>query len=159
MLVNAWLGVENLFKFGGDGPLIYKPNKPDIKGLWFYELMVLLEKGLPFCCGIRMHSKEKRDGPIPMLSIVTEWLEAIEPKLPTVHETCLVIDSHYTGEEVRQRLLSSPVKFLTASSSGKLTGLYDLCPMDLIGKTTYIAYCNKPTGKIYDLVNEQCILC
>ena len=64
-----------------------------------------------------MHSKEKRDEPISLPSVVTEWLKVIEPKLSTVHETCLVIDSHYTGEDVRQRLLSSPLKFLAASSS------------------------------------------
>ena len=86
---------DKLFKFGGDGPVLYEQNRPDVKELCFYKLMVFLKTDLPFCCGINMYHKVKRDDPVPMLSVVTEWLEAIEPKLSSSHKTCLDIDCHY----------------------------------------------------------------
>lgn len=158
------VGDEKLFRFRGKGaPLIYEPKKPDVIGLWFYELVCLLQKNLPYCVHLRMYNKKIKTDVIPMTSVVRDWTESINAK-PSNHDPILTFDSHYMSRDVVNLLISQNNLFVGSTTSTKSSELYNMCHPYVTEAGQKAGYHNEGTNQTFVLYNagynlgERCVL-
>jgi hypothetical protein len=158
------VGDEKLFRFRGKGaPLVYEPKKPDVIGLWFYELVCLLRPNLPYCVHIRMYHKETKNEVIPMTSIVGDWINSINAKY-SQHNPILCFDSHYMSKDVVSLLIRRKILFVGASNANKSYDLYNLCAPHVQDPGDKVGYHNESTNQTFILyhaghgLGKRCVL-
>lgn len=122
-------GDEKLLHFTGDSAYIrLVPSKPDRIGLWFFQLVVILEGGYPYLVHTRFCNSSTESGEsIPVNTVVKEWAKVVKYFVETKKSEppVLIFDSYYTDNEGRNYLNQNNVKFIGAVMTSRFRNLMD----------------------------------
>lgn len=122
-------GDEKLLKFtGNSGYIRLVPSKPDRIGLWFFELVAILNNGDPYMVHTMMSTSNPSTGDtVPVNAVVKEWASVVNYFVETKNSIppILTFDSYYTDGEGRKFLNEKNVKFIGAVNTARFRNLVD----------------------------------